>query len=110
MKRFPVALLLLLLQVKPLAAAVICLRDASPASECPMPGQAPSPAPAPHGSDHGAPAGCPAAAVCAAAAPALGAFTTSFSTSPLEHLSNTWFVSKLHSADPVAPPAPPPNA
>jgi len=109
MKRAPIAVLLFLLQLKPLAAAVVCLREATSATECPMPGQ--TPAPLPHGSDPGAPPpGCPAAAVCAAVAPALAAITADFVTNPLAHETTAWFVPGFHSADPVAPPAPPPNA
>ena len=109
MKRAHTAALLLLLQLRPLGAAVVCLRETTSAAECPMPGQ--TPAPLPHGTDPGTPPpGCPAAAVCAAVAPALAAITAGFSTQTLEQATPSWFVPGFHSADPVAPPAPPPNA
>ncbi|HEV8149056.1 MAG TPA: hypothetical protein VGP61_02625 [Gemmatimonadales bacterium] len=109
MKRAPAALLLFLLQLKPLAAAAICFREASSGTECPMPGQAPTPLPR-HSGPEAPPPGCPAAAVCAAVAPALAAVTAVLSTNPLESATTSWFVPGFHSADPVAPPAPPPNA
>ena len=115
--RVPAALLLLVLQLKPLVGALVCFQTPFPASECPMPdgrgGSVPgqAPAPLPHDFGHGAPApACPAADFCAAAAPAIGAVATILAPLLSTHATAIRFVLRLHSTEPVAPPAPPPNA
>lgn len=101
------ALLLLILQLKPLVGAALCVQNLSTRSECPMPsgesGQAPAPVPQDPGH------GCPAAAFCASVAPAIGAFPVVFFMAASEHSASTWFLPGLHSIARAAPPAPPPN-
>ena len=107
------ALLLLLLQLKPLVGAAVCFQNLSTGTECPMPNDpapGPAPTPLPHDPGRGIPSpGCPAADFCALA-PALGAVPGVFSADVSEHQTTPAFVLRFHSADPVAPPAPPPNA
>lgn len=112
--RAAATLLFLLLQLKPLVGAAVCFQNLSTGSECPMPAsQAPGqpPAPLPHDPGHGFPTpGCPAADFCASFAPAVGAVPAILSTPTSEHSTNSWFLPGLHSVDPAAPPAPPPNS
>ncbi len=111
--RVAAAVLLLVLQLKPLVGTAICIENLSTTGECPMPiGQAPgqTPAPAPHEPGHGFPApGCPAADFCAPLAPAIGAVPVILSTPISERGTSTSFLPGLHSVEPAAPPAPPPN-
>lgn len=117
MMRAVPALLLILLQLRPLAGAVVCLHNLATGMECPMPdhpdGSAPARAPAPPApqAGHGIPgSGCPAADFCAPMAPAIAAVPSPFVGMISEHSIGMLFRHGLHSTEPAAPPAPPPNA
>ncbi|MGQ0703242.1 MAG: hypothetical protein ACT4PM_08940 [Gemmatimonadales bacterium] len=107
------ALLLLLLQIKPLAAAVICL-DASARTECEMPaheenGSMPDRMPADQEDFGGSVPGCFAVTICSSGTPALEARLVELPTPWWHAEAPVWFVPEGHSADPTAPPPPPPN-
>ena len=115
--RTSAALLFLLLQLRPLAAAVVCLHNMSSGTECSMPARddrsAPSqvPTPLPQHSEHSVPSpGCPAAELCISPAPVVEPAVPVFSLVMPDHESAAWLTPTFHSAEPVAPPAPPPNA
>jgi hypothetical protein len=110
------ALLFFLLQLRPLAAAVVCLHNMASGTECPMPApderSAPGrvPVPLPQHSDHSSPLpGCPAAELCVSPAPVVEPAMPVFSLVIPDHAIAPWFTSTIHSAEAAAPPAPPPN-
>ena len=96
-----IAVLLLALQLRPVLGAALCIQKISPATECSMPDGGQSAPPAQH---------CPAAEFCAAVAPAVPAVATVLELFASDFVPGTHFVSLLHSVEPSAPPAPPPNA
>ena len=113
----PASLLFLLLQLRPLAAAAVCLHNMSSGTECPMPAgddrSAPGQVPVqlPQHSDHSTPSpGCPAAELCVSPAPVVEPAVPVFSLVTPDHGIAPWFTATIHSAEPAAPPAPPPNA
>ncbi len=109
------AALFLFLQLRPLVGAAICFEMTPTANHCtmPEPDQVPrhdSPA-HPGTSDGGANApGCPVTAFCASSAPSLAPVSTSLSVPMFDHGTPIGPVPNAHSAEPTAPPAPPPNA
>ena len=114
--RTPAALLLLFLQLRPFVGAAVCLHNLAAGTECPMPDHpdAPperSPTPgSPHSSSEIPASGCPAAEFCMAAAPALAPDAAVVLRAPTDHVISALFTPRLHSTEPAAPPAPPPNA
>jgi len=103
----------LLLELQPLAGAAICIERVPSGADCPMPEDS-EPT---HGSPTHSPAGqipggsplCQAIAFCVGG-PALAVAAEGLSQSAPVQGASIVFESTLHSADPVAPPAPPPNS
>lgn len=111
-----VAMLMLLLQLRPFAAAAVCLHQSQATNQpCVMPMLADDSLAANHSqqqpphSPH--PAGCPLAQLCAVPASVVlpVAFVAEISRTTVI-VTTSPYVGSIHPADPVAPPVPPPNS
>lgn len=116
--KIALALLLIALQLRPLAGAVVCLHAATtndPQCAMPMPDRDPDPAPAHHTDQPATPTqapghGCPASILCAAPTTAVLPLVNLLAIVPPAERTAATLLPISTPTDPTAPPAPPPNA